>query len=374
MPDRLDILHINTERTWRGGEQQTLSLVKGLLRRKIACGIVCQPNTRLAHKAKQAQIPLFEIAMRGEADFKAALQIRHILLARGCKLVHTHTSHAQTLGFWASLKLNVKRLASRRVAFSIYRHDFMKINAIKYKYMTDHYVAISQNIKQALVNDGLNPAKIDVVYSGVDPLRFANVTSEDVAFLRRELGLKPYAKVILSAAQLSKEKGQDVLLAALPGVLQKYPEVKLVLAGGGDADALKRQAAVLGIANSVIFAGFREDVGLFYNLCDVFTLPSLNEGLGTAVLDAMALRKPVVVSAAGGLPEIVQNGESGRVTPVGNVAALSAALVHCFNEPQNSQNMAERGYERLLENFTLDKMVEGNLAVYKKLVTNLQEG
>lgn len=371
MPDKIDILHINTERTWRGGEQQTFSLACGLMRRNINCGIVCQPNTVLAFKAKAAGLKVFEITMRGEADFKAALKIRKSIQKHNVKLIHTHTSHAQTLGFWASLRLNVKRLASRRVAFSIYRHDFMKINALKYKYMTDHYVAISKNVKQALVKDGLDPEKIDVVYSGVDPLRFANITPVQVADLRRELGLKPDARVILQAAHISKEKGQDVMLRAMPGVIGKFPQVKLVLAGGGDAGELRRLAEELGIAQNIIFAGFREDLGAFYHLSDVFVMPSLSEGLGTAALDAVALQKPVVVSNAGGLPEVVAGGEFGRIVPAGDFSALAQALVYVLDNYAQSLLTAAKAYDYLREHFTLEQMAAGNLAVYKKLAPGL---
>lgn len=374
MPQRLDILHINTERNWRGGEQQTLSLVQGLRQQNIACGLVCQPDTELAVRARQCGVSVFEIPMHGEADFRAALKIRAILKRHACKLAHCHTSHAQALGFWASCFLPVKRLTTRRVAFSIYRHDFMKINAIKYKYMTDHYVAISENVKLALVNDGLDHEKISVVYSGVDPLRFAAVTDAEVAALRLALGIAPEAKVLLNAAHLSKEKGQDVLLAALPAVIGRYSELRLVLAGGGDSTALRGLAAELGVAEKVIFAGFRQDVGTFYKMCDIFVLPSLSEGLGTAALDALALQKPIIVSAAGGLPEVADNGKGGRVVPPGDSGALADAIISGFDNITQSGIMARHGYENLLRNFTLDSMVAGNLNVYRTLQPLIFQG
>lgn len=372
MPRKLDVLHINTERTWRGGEQQTFSLVKGLHQQGLACGLVCQPDTVLAQKAKGSDLTVFEIGMHGEADFMSALQIRKILRERQCKLVHTHTSHALTLGFWASWGLKVKRLATRRVAFSIHRHDLLKINSIKYKHMTEHFVAISQNVKQALINDGLDRAKISVAYSGVDPLRFAGVTAAEVAVLRQELRLGADAKVIFNAAHLSGEKGHDILLRAMPIVLAKHPAAILVIAGGGDGSALWQMARDMNIADKVIFAGFRNDVGVFYHLCDVFVLPSLREGLGTAALDAMALQKPVVVSDAGGLPEIVANGVTGRMVPAGSVDDLAAALVTALDDKAPETKVwTENAYRHFLEHFTLEQMVTGNLAVYQKLLPDL---
>ena len=244
----------------------------------------------------------------------------------------------------------------------------MKHNDIQDKDMTDHYCAISQNINPALVKYGLNPSKIDLVYSGFDPLRFANGTTAQVADLRCELGFGDNDRVVLNAAHLSKEKGQDVLLRALAIMRPKYPDLRLVFAGGGDASVLQQLAVELGIADKVVFAGFRHDVGVFYNLCDVFTLPSLNEGLGTSVLDAMALKKPVVFSNAGGLSEIVTDGVSGRVVPVGDAEGLAEALAACFDNVTLNREMAEQGYARLMANFTLDKMVAENLVVYEKFL------
>lgn len=367
MSKPLDILHINTERSWRGGEQQTYSLAKGLWERGIACGLVCQPDTELAQRAKEAGITVFETGMHGEADVMSALQIRKIIGERNCKLVHTHTSHALTLGFWASYGLKIPRLATRRVAFSIYRHDFLKINGIKYKRMTSHFAAISQHVKDALVRDGIDGGKISVVYSGIDPRRFALVSPDRVQALRYEFGLGLHDKVILQAAHLSKEKGQDVMLKALPEILRENPNVKLILAGGGEQTTLRTLAGELGVSANVVFAGFREDMGALYHLCDLFVMPSLSEGLGTAALDALALRKPVVVSDAGGLPEIVTNNVSGLVAPAGNAGALASAVNYMLANYDRALAMADTGYDTVLQKFTLDKMVEGNLALYRRL-------
>lgn len=393
MPERLSILHINTARTWRGGEQQTFNLVSGLHRRGVPVGLLCQPGSLLAEKAKSCGIPVFEVAIKGEGDFGAALKIRKICRQYGIGFTHAHTAHAHTVAYWATLGTRIKRLVSRRVDFSIYRHDFMKINWLKYRYMAHHYVAISAYIKGVLVKDGLPAADISVVHSGVDPLRFANITDAEVEALRREFAVGPDTKVLINSAQLSWEKGQYALVLAFAAFLRKYPASKLFLLGGGNQDTLRRLITGLGLAEQVVMPGFRKDIGVFYKMCDLFVMPSVYEGLGTSVLDALALKKPVVAANGGGLPEMITDNVNGRLVYMRNpeslgkelkydprpdgahirvfAEGLSQTLLAAFDDYAQSIAMTEAGYTTLTHGFTFDAMVTGNLAVYQKLIPQL---
>lgn len=393
MPPRIDFLHINTARTWRGGEQQTFNLIAGLHNCGVLVGLVCPPNAPLAEKATSCGIPVFEIAIKSEADFRAALKIRNICKQYGVGLTHAHTAHAHTVAYWATLGTDIKRLVSRRVDFSIYRHDCMKINWLKYRYMAHHYVAISKYIKGVLVKDGLNSDSISVVHSGVDPLRFAAIADAEVNNLKQEFNVGPSTKVIINSAQLSWEKGQYALIAAMPAFLQKYPDTKLFLLGGGEQDTLRRLITELGLAEQVVLPGFRKDIGVFYKMCDLFVMPSVYEGLGTSVLDALALKKPVVAANGGGLPEMIKDGITGRLVymrdpenlgkelkhdprPDGQFVApfaadISRTLLQAFDNYAESEAMTTAGYDILMREFTFDSMVAGNLAVYRELVPKL---
>lgn len=389
----IDFLHINTARTWRGGEQQTFNLIAGLHARGLAVALVCPPGAPLAAKTADYGVPVFEVAVKSEADFKAAFKIREICRRHGVKLTHAHTAHAHTLAYWATLGTGIQRLVSRRVDFSIYRHDFIKLNWLKYRYMASHYIAISQYIKNVLVQDGLKAATISVVHSGVDPRRFAHITDSDVAALKREFKLSPATKIIINAGQLSWEKGQYALIAAMPAFLRKYPDAKLFLLGDGKQDELRRLITGLGLAEQIVMPGFRKDIGVFYKMCDLFVMPSIYEGLGTSALDALAAKKPVIAANGGGLAEIITDGVNGRLIymsqpdklgqelkhnpkPNGRYIApfaadISAALLRAFDNCAQSAAMTEAGYATLLREYTFDSMVAGNLAVYKKLAPQL---
>ena len=131
----MKILHINTERTWRGGEQQTLYLIRSLIDRHITCHLVCQPDSPMARKAMKAGAAVFPLAMRGEFDVQASLRIRNLIKRHGYDILHSHTSHAHSLAFFASMGRNACRLVTRRVDFSIMRNRFLPVNGIKYRFM-----------------------------------------------------------------------------------------------------------------------------------------------------------------------------------------------------------------------------------------------
>jgi len=164
----MHILHINTERTWRGGEQQTLYLLRSLKARHINCHLVCQPGSPMAAKATEAGVDVIPIAMHGEADLVAGMRLNKLMRTHNYDIVHSHTSHAHALAYMGSVGCKTCRLVTRRVDFSIFRSRFLQLNSIKYRFMADYYVAISQKIKEVMVADGIAADRIFVVHSGID--------------------------------------------------------------------------------------------------------------------------------------------------------------------------------------------------------------
>jgi glycosyltransferase involved in cell wall biosynthesis len=364
----MNILHINTEPTWRGGEQQTLNLLAGLNERQIACHLVCQAGSPMEERAVRAGVDVFPISMRGEIDLAAGLRIRKLINKFNYNIVHSHTSHAHSLAFLASIGIGVTRLVTRRVDFSIFRHSFLKLSGIKYRFMADYYIAISNKIKEVLVNDGIPDQRIFVVHSGIDPQRFMQATGDH---LLSEFDIKENQKVVINVAHLAGHKGQQFLVRAIPRVVQKIPEVRFFIVGKGELLAeLKALAASLGITRELVFTGFRSDVGAFYKIADLFVMSSVQEGLGTAVLDALALAKPVVATNTGGLPEIIHDGKTGRLVAPADPEALADGIVEMLIRVEAAKAMANEGRAMVQNCFSIDAMVDNNIEVYKKLLVN----
>jgi L-malate glycosyltransferase len=362
------ILHINTERTWRGGEQQTLNLLVGLNERRITSGLVCQAGSPMQARADGAGVTVFPIRMRGEIDLAAGFRIRKLIRKFNCDIIHCHTSHAHSLAFLASVGTGVTRLVTRRVDFSIFRHSFLKLSGIKYRFMADYYIAISHKIKAVLVNDGIAEQRIFVAHSGIDPQRFMTATG---GHLRAEFNIGDNQPVIINVAHLAGHKGQIYLLRAIPCVLAKVPDARFFIVGQGELlDELKRTALALGIGRELIFTGFREDVADFYKIADLYVMSSVQEGLGTAVLDALALAKPVVATNTGGLPEIIHDGKTGRLVAPADPEALAEGIVDMLTRVADAKSMANAGQSMVQKSFSIDAMVDKNIEIYKHVSAN----
>jgi glycosyltransferase involved in cell wall biosynthesis len=176
------------------------------------------------------------------------------------------------------------------------------------------------------------------------------------------------APVVGNVAALTGHKDHATLIEAAGLVLRARPETRFVIVGEGplrrELEARVREG---GLAGRVAFAGFRDDVDRLLPAFDVFCLSSQLEGLGTSVLDAMAFGRPVVATAAGGIPEAVEDGVTGRVVPVRDPVALARALLDVLRDPEARRAMGDAGRQRFLARFTADRMAEETLRVYAEL-------
>jgi glycosyltransferase involved in cell wall biosynthesis len=233
--------------------------------------------------------------------------------------------------------------------------------------MADYYIAISRKIKDVMVADGVAAERIFVVHSGVDLQRFAGVSGD---YLITEFDLTPGEKVVINVAHLAGHKGQQFLVRAIPQVVKKIPGARFFIVGKGELLAeLKELATSLGVNRELVFTGFRSDVGAFYKIADLFAMSSVQEGLGTAVLDALAEGKAVVATDCGGIPEIIRDGETGRLVEPANPEALARGIIDALRHPESSRKMADSGRALVQNQFSIEAMAENNLAVYRMLLS-----
>jgi len=369
------VLHVNTERTWRGGEQQVLYLARGLQARGVTQELLCQQNSVLAARARDAGLPVWERRLHGEVDLPSMRAMAERLRAGHFDLIHMHTSHAHTLGLVAARLAGRRRpgdrpatLVSRRVDFSIRKRRLLDFSHLKYTWGLDRIVCVSEMIRAVLLRDGLPPALVGVVHSGVDVARL-NGAPDRRADYRREFGVPSGAPLIATVGHCADHKGQRFLVAAAPAVLQRFPEARILVVGEGELlPDLKEQARALHVEGRVLFPGFRTDVPALLRALDLFCFPSHLEGLGTSVLDALAVGLPVVATTAGGIPEMITDGVHGRLVPPRDPAALAAALVEMLEHPERARQMGEAGRARVMAEFTADRMVEKTLGEYERLV------
>jgi glycosyltransferase involved in cell wall biosynthesis len=356
-------LHLNTERGWRGGEQQMAYLMDGLRRRGHRVAAVVRSGGEAARRLSERGFEADAIGMHGEADLVAVVRLARRMRRLKPDVVHCHTSHAHALGALAArLAGRPVVVVSRRVDFSIYRHSFLGLSGFKYRHGLDRIVCVSQAVASVLERDGVDPTRLRVVHSAVDPSRVRDAAPVDV---RARLGLPATAPVVLAVGALVGHKGHRHLVDALPAIRGRVPGVRAVVAGEGPLrPQLEAQARALGVAEALVLAGQVDDLPGWFHGVDLLVMPSTEEGLGTSVLDGMAAGLAVVASRAGGLPETVRDGVEGLLVPVGDAAALAAAVAGLLLDADRRAAMGAAARRRVDDEFLVDGMVEGTLAVY----------
>ncbi|MBU0753839.1 MAG: glycosyltransferase family 4 protein [Planctomycetes bacterium] len=365
----MNVLHINTERTWRGGEQQTLYLASGLQRSGISNTMVCQPGSPMEERAAAAGVAVYPLKMRGEWDLVAAWALRGLIKRGRFDIVHMHTSHAHTLGvLGARLAGRAKTIVARRVDFSIYRYP-LSISGIKYKIGVDRYIAISHAIREVMIRDKIPAEKISVVHSGIDLSRFEGIQGRST--LRKEFGLKEDTPVVGTVAHFAWHKGIEFLVEAAIAIRKKIPNVKIFLIGEGKLEGRIRDLVdKLDLHETIVFTGFRKDIPQVLDFLDLFVMPSVLEGLCTSILDALSSRLPVIGSEVGGIPEIIEHEKTGLLVPPRDPQALAAAVVRLLEDRALAQRLAQAGRQKVEKQFSIQSMVIGNRKVYEKLLGN----
>jgi glycosyltransferase involved in cell wall biosynthesis len=372
MPRGLCTFHVNTEDGWRGGEQQMAYLMAGLASRGHRVVAVVQQDGAAGPRLEAMGFTVHRLRMRGEADPVAVLALARRMGTVRPDVVHLHTSHAHTLGAVAARLANHPVvIVSRRVDFSIYRHSFLGLNGIKYRAGIDRIVCVSEAVRDVLLTDGLHPERLRVVRSAIDPDRVRRAAPVDV---RGRLGLPADARIVLVVGALVGHKGHKHLVEAIPALVAAVPSVHVVIAGEGPLrPELEARAKALWLQAVLHLPGRVDDLPGWFASAEVLCMPSVEEGLGTSVLDGMAVGLPVVASRAGGIPEMVRDGVEGLLVPPADPPALSAALVRVLSDADLRARLSEAARRRVDEAFHVDRMVDETLAVYREALRDRVE-
>jgi len=356
-------LHIDTARTWRGGQNQVLLTVNGLAEAGHDAVLLAHENGELRRRAGEG-LRFMSFSPRSEFDVQAAWQLAAVLRERAPDVVHAHDPMGVSLVAMA-LQMSAGKpgrrpliVAARRVDFHLKRHAFSKW---KYRHV-DVFIAASKTIASILEHDGIARDRIEVVHDGVN---VGYIDKQPVVDAHGAFWLPHGAPLVGNVAALATHKGQRHLVAAAALVAREVPDARLLIVGDGDLrDTLQHQIKALGLERHVLLAGFRDDaLGLIKSL-DVFVMSSLTEGLGSSILEAMACERPVVGTRTGGIPEVVGDGETGLLVPPGDERALADAIVSLLRDPERGRRMGVAGRARVVSQFSVDALVESTAQVY----------
>ncbi len=327
-------VHIDTARTWRGGQNQVLLTVTGLEEMGHPAVLVAHESGELRRRAQEG-LRFVGFAPKSEFDVHAAWQLSRVLGDVRPEVVHAHDPMGVALAAMA-LTMNPPAprpllIAARRVDFHLKSHAFSKW---KYRKI-DLFIAASNVIAGMLVTDGISRDRIVTVHDGVNLSAIDRQAPVDV---RAAFWLPRGAPVVGNVAALVGHKGQRHLVAAAAHVVRKVPDARFLILGEGELrSALERQVRELGLDRHVLLPGFRADAVGLQKSFDVFAMSSVTEGLGSAMLDAMACGTPVVATRAGGIPEAIVDGQHGLLVPPQDPAALAKAIIRLLRRPRPSR-------------------------------------
>jgi len=361
---RLSLFQIDAGKEWRGGQRQSFFLAKELKRKGLLFHYCVQPNSPLHRKALEANLPVIPIKIGNELDIAAVLRLASAMKRRKCRLVHFHDSHSITVGSAAASLAKVPlRIISRRVDFQLKSNYFSRAKYMKH---IDAIIAVSEGVKNVLVDGGINPGIIRVVPDGIDFTPYKKAVSSD--YLRREISCSPDDFLVGIVAHLADHKGHKYLIQATKLLKEVAPKIKVIIVGEGPLKMeLNKQVKEINVEDMVFFLGFRKDVPQILASLDLFVLSSHLEGMGSILMDAMACRLPVVATKVGGIPEVVIQGETGLLVPPRRPSALAKSILKLYNDRTLASRLGERGYEVVHQKFSAESMADKIINVYDTL-------
>lgn len=308
--------------------------------------------------------------------WRGVRDVARLLARHRVDILHTHLRFSNVYGRLAALIAGTPAVVT-----SLHHLDYTYWPATRWRqrgwkaldratarFVNKGFIAVSAAVRDDYTHH-FGIAGIDVLHNYLDVAGFAPTIGADPGERRAEFGWSNKDFVLVTVARLAREKGQRHLLHAMAAVVRSVPEVRLLLVGEGpDEGDLRRLVAGLGLEGAVAFAGNRSDVPALLAMADVFVFPSVSEGLGIAVMEAMAAARPVVASRADGIQELVTDGADGLLVPPANPEALAHAVVALHGDPERRRRLGEAARRTAIERFDARAGVRRLEAFYTRLL------
>ena len=369
------VIHIITRLDKGGAAENTYLTYKLHNREKYEVKIITGLNKR---DIEVILIPEFQREINLFLDLVAFYKIYKILRKEKPYIVHTHTSKTGILGRWAAKFAGVPVIIHTPHGHIFYGY-FNKLLTLLFilierltSYITDYIITLTKKGKEEHIKFKIAPpSKFIPIYSGIE---FEKIKiKKDKIKIKKELKIPDCSIIIGSAGRLEPIKGFIYLIKSAEIVLKELKREKIyfIVAGDGSLkEELQREVVERGIERNFKFIGWREDVYDIINISDIFVLPSLNEGMGRVILEAMYLGKPIIASKVGGIPEIVIDGENGLLFESQNYNELAEKIIFLIKNPDLLEKMGENSKNLVRKReFSAEGMVEKIEELYEKSIS-----
>ena len=340
------VIHIDTERGWRGGQNQVYLLHRGLVAAGVDSSVLCRAGQPLATRLAADGLPHQVVG----GVWSALWSLRR-LTDHPHSIFHAHAAKAHDLARLAVSGLSCPLVVTRRVDFVL---TPSRRSRWKYGPRLNACVAVSQAVKEVLVRGGVAADGIEVIYDGVEP----------VTVTPNRDGLPEGRVLVLCSAAFAAHKGHRYLLEAWRQIEDAGLPASLLLAGRGELEAtLRRQAADL---RHVHFLGWRDDLPRLWASVDLGVLSSVEEGLGSTLIEAQVAGVAVVATTAGGIPELITNEQTGLLVPPADATALAAALARLISDGASRQRLGAQAQVHA-KKFSVAVMIERYRQLYQRI-------
>lgn len=358
------LISVNVGKAWELGgiESHSGTLASVLVKNGHNVIMGCHNEDSVKVGAGRLAVPARRIDIRNSLDMAAVFKIIKIIMQNNIQLVIANGGRE----YWPSAV--AAKLLKRKVIFVRHQRDrIRKTTRWLINNHVDRVIAVSGAVKDVMLNSGVDPGKIEVIYNAIDLEQF-NPDKINRADAREELGVDNDDIVIGTVGKLRPGKGVFEIIHAAHALMGKYPALKLLFVGDGpERQPMERELKRLSISDRVIFTGLRDDVERMYAAMDIFVLPSYNEGLPTALVEAMAMATPVIATTIGGILEMINDGIDGILIPPKDHAALADAIVRYIDDAGFAERTASAGRKKTEEIFSERMMGDDFERVFRNM-------
>lgn len=369
------VLHISAARTWRGGEQQLGYLAAKLRASGIRQLIFCVKGSAMEAFCRREGFDFLTFRKGFPLNPVVGRQIKKLCKKHSIDILHSHDSHAHTFAMISVLWGNkVPLVVHRRVDFPIGGNFF---SGWKYNHhLVKKIICVSRGILEITAPGIRDVSKLTVIYSGIDFARFGLTgdglpagEAETANKLRRAFHIPSGQFIIANLAAIAPHKDYFTFVKTAEILLARGLSAKFLLIGedGGEEESIRQFIREKALESHFIFTGFRNDIPSVLPEIDLLLFTSKTEGLGGAILEAFVCRVPVVATAAGGVPEIVEHASTGLLAPVGDAEELANQVLVMLNDYTLREKLVSQAFEKVKQ-FSKEKMAEGILAVYQNVL------
>ena len=369
---KINILHIYQNSKIGGVQQQLLSLLKAYNREWFHPIFCCLgPKEEMGKEIERTGIEFIPLNKLRYNRFSPGivLELYRLMKKKQIHVVRTHRYRSNLYGRLAAFLAGVPVIIAS--VHDNYRTDKrlkrIIMNRILSK-ITDKIVAVSEDVKKDILRyDSIDPSKIEVIPNGIDVERFN--PERNTTDIRKEFSLEEDDIVIGFIGRIVPAKGLEYLLNALPYLKEEFKNIKLLIVGEGSlVEELKERAKKNNIFDNILFTGRRRDIPEILASINIFVMPSIAEGLPNALLEAMAMGKPIVTTEVGGIPEIVKNGFNGLLVPPRDTVSLSKAIKELISNDQLATKMGQAARDLVRDNLSIKAIAQKWQSIYLSIL------